>query len=62
MAKAANRIVSVIFSKSLEEAVVCEFVWHGHLYCWHDQDCVYYNETRGDESYMMECPEELAAA
>ena len=60
--KKNNEIVSVVYSKSLEEAIVCEFVWCGQLYRWHDDDCVYYNETAGDESYLMECPEELLAA
>ena len=45
------------WSDSLEEMVVAQFTWKGHLFVWNDIDCVYYDETEGDESYLMEVPE-----
>ncbi|SDZ24154.1 hypothetical protein [Tindallia californiensis] len=60
--KKQTGILSVIYSKSLEEAIVYEFIWMKQLYRWNDANCVYYNESTGDESYLMELPKELAAA
>ena len=34
------------------------FEYRNHVYVWHEPDCVYYNETKGDESYLSECPED----
>lgn len=47
-----------IYSESLDEMVLASFIWHGHKYEWNDIDCVYYDETAGDESYLMEVPAE----
>lgn len=49
--------MKMIWSHSLEEMVVERFTYKGHLYIWNDLDCVYYDETEGDESYLMEIPE-----
>ena len=46
------------WSDSLDEMVVSQFTWRGHLYVWDDIDCLYYDETAGDESYLMEIPED----
>lgn len=47
----------MIYSESLEKMVHKQFTWKGHLYVWNDEDCLYYDETEGDESYLMEIPD-----
>lgn len=45
-----------VYSESLNEMVVKQFMYKGHLYLWSDIDCVYYDETEGDESFLFEVP------
>lgn len=45
-----------VYSDSLDEMVVKQFMYKGHLYVWNDIDCVYYDETEGDESFLWEMP------
>lgn len=50
---------TVVYSNSLGEMVYKKFKdKRGHVCVWNDSDCVYYDETAGDESYYMEIPEE----
>lgn len=53
MAKANN----YVWSDSLDEMVVKQFTYKNHVFVWNDIDCVYYDETAGDESYCMTIPE-----
>lgn len=48
---------NMVWSNSLDEMVVNSFTWKNHLYIWNDVDCVYYDETEGDESFLMTIPE-----
>lgn len=47
----------MVWSDSLDEMVVASFTYKKHRYEWNDVDCVYYDETEGDESYLMDVPE-----
>ena len=49
-------MMKMVYSDSLDEMVVQQFTYKGHLYVWNDEDCVYYDETEGDESYLFEVP------
>lgn len=53
--------MKMIWSTSLEEMIVRSFIYKKHKYVWNDLDCVYYDETEGDESYLMEMPEDAIA-
>lgn len=48
-----------VLSESLDEMVLTYFIWHGHRYEWNDRDCVYYDETAGDETYLMIPPDDI---
>ena len=48
--------VKVRWSNSLGCAHIVGFTYKKHHYVWNDMDCVFYDETEGDESYMMEVP------
>ena len=50
-------MAKMVYSDSLEEMVIARFTYKGHVYKWNDIDCVYYDETEGDESYIMVMPE-----
>ena len=47
-----------VLSDSLDEMVLAYFIWHNHCYEWNDRDCVYYDITAGDESYLMVVPDD----
>jgi hypothetical protein len=46
----------MVWSDSLGELVIASFTYKKHRYEWNDVDCVYYDETEGDESFLMDVP------
>ena len=45
----------MMYSNSLDEIVIKEFIYRGKKYIWNDADCVYYWKE-SDENWFMEVP------
>ncbi len=44
-----------VWSISLNQMVVSQFYYKGHLYKWHDMDCIYWHEV-DDTRFFYEVP------
>lgn len=55
-----NKKFRMVYSSSLDEIVVKEFICMGRKYIWNDLDCVYYWEE-SDESWFYEVPTKAIA-
>lgn len=49
----------MVYSNSIGEMVLAKFYYKNHKYVWNDFDCVYYDETSGDESFLMDVPSDV---